>query len=354
MGLFKFLKEKFSKKNENRNNQELEKNSNEILTNSQNNKEKESINDLKKYEDGLEKSRKSFADKLKVLSKKYKKVNQEYFDNLEEILIEADVGVKFTLEVIQELLIISKDNKINDSEKINELLIDLLFEKYTKDTKNNDLEIKFDNKNPTICLIVGVNGVGKTTSIAKLAYRYKNQNKKVLILACDTFRAAAIEQLTIWAERINVDIISGNQNQDPSSILYKGLEKAKNEKYDLVIVDTAGRLQNKINLMNELNKMNKVIEKLSNESIKENLLILDATTGQNGVNQARSFFDSVGLSGIIITKMDGTSKGGIILSIKQELNIPVRFIGLGEKLDDLELFDLEKYLYSLCIPKDEK
>lgn len=368
MGLIKFLKEKFSKKKEEK---ELDKKENNISeVNEQNdsklednsikkeedikelNDNKDSNSDLEKYDKGLEKSRKSFANKLKSLSKKYKKVNQEYFNNLEEVLIEADVGVKLTLNVIQELLEKSRKEKLEDSEEINELLIDILFLKYVKENEDKNLELKFDSKNPTICLIVGVNGVGKTTSIAKLAYRYIKQNKKVLIVAADTFRAAAVDQLEIWAKRINCDIVTGLNNQDPASVLYKGLEKAKNENYDLVIIDTAGRLQNKVNLMNELSKMSKVINKLSPDSIKETLLIIDATTGQNGVLQAKSFYEATGLTGIIITKMDGTSKGGIILSIRDELGIPVRFIGLGEKIDDLELFDLEKYLYSLCINKE--
>lgn len=369
MGLIKFLKEKFSKKKEEKELTKQENNISEVneqndskLEENNNIKKEEDLNklndnknsdfDLKKYDKGLEKSRKSFADKLKSLSKKYKKVNQEYFDNLEEVLIEADVGVKLTLDVIQELLEKSKKEKLEDPEEINELLIDILFLKYVKENEDKNLELKFDSKNPTICLIVGVNGVGKTTSIAKLAYRYIKQNKKVLIVAADTFRAAAVDQLEIWAKRINCDIVTGLNNQDPASVLYKGLEKAKNENYDLVIIDTAGRLQNKVNLMNELSKMSKVINKLSPDSIKETLLIIDATTGQNGVLQAKSFYEATGLTGIIITKMDGTSKGGIILSIRDELGIPVRFIGLGEKIDDLELFDLEKYLYSLCINKD--
>ena len=368
MGLIKFLKEKFSKKKEEK---ELDKKENNISeVNEQNdsklednsikkeedikelNDNKDSNSDLEKYDKGLEKSRKSFANKLKSLSKKYKKVNQEYFDNLEEVLIEADVGVKLTLDVIQELLEKSRKEKLEDPEEINELLIDILFLKYVKENEDKNLELKFNSKNPTICLIVGVNGVGKTTSIAKLAYRYIKQNKKVLIVAADTFRAAAVDQLEIWAKRINCDIVTGLNNQDPASVFYKGLEKAKNENYDLVIIDTAGRLQNKVNLMNELSKMSKVINKLSPDSIKETLLIIDATTGQNGVLQAKSFYEATGLTGIIITKMDGTSKGGIILSIRDELGIPVRFIGLGEKIDDLELFDLEKYLYSLCINKE--
>ena len=307
---------------------------------------------LQKYDEGLAKSRKGFADKLKSLSKKYKKVNQDYFDDLEEVLIEADVGVELTLKIIQQLFEHAKSKRIDDSEELNELLIDMLFENYMKEDQVLEKDLKFEEGKITVCLVVGVNGVGKTTSIAKLANRYKNLGKKILMVAGDTFRAGAKEQLQIWADRVGVPLVSGKDNQDPASVVFDGVRQAKLGNYDLVIVDTAGRLQNKINLMNELAKINRVIEKELPNSIKESLLIIDATTGQNGVRQARSFYDVTSLSGIIITKMDGTSKGGIILAIRDELGIPVRFIGLGEKADDLQPFDLEKYLYSLCVSEN--
>lgn len=333
MGLFKYLKQKFSKK--------------DVIEND--NKNTSENIEIDKYDEGLEKSRKGFADKLKSLSKKYKKVNKEYFEDLEEILIEADIGVSLTLKIIQDLFNSAKENKLDDVNELNEELIDMLFSNYMKEEKDLQKELIFENDRVTVCLVVGVNGVGKTTSIAKLANRYKEQGKKVAIVAADTFRAGAKEQLKVWANRINVDLISGKDNQDPASVVFDALKKAKDENYDLIIVDTAGRLQNKINLMNELAKIRRVIDKELPNAIKESLLIIDATTGQNGVKQARSFYGVTDLSGIIITKMDGTSKGGIILSIRDELGIPVRFIGLGEKIDDLQPFDLEKYLYSLCI-----
>ena len=307
---------------------------------------------LQKYDDGLAKSRKGFADKLKFLSKKYKKVNQDYFDDLEEILIEADVGVGLTLKIIQQLFDYAKSKRVDDSEELNELLVDMLFENYMKEESTLIKELKFEEGKTTVCLVVGVNGVGKTTSIAKLANRYKNQGKKIIMVAGDTFRAGAKEQLQIWADRVRVPLISGKDNQDPASVVFDGLRKAKNEGYDLIIVDTAGRLQNKVNLMNELAKIDRVIDKELPNAVKESLLIIDATTGQNGVRQARSFYDVTSLSGIVITKMDGTSKGGIILAIRDELGIPVRFIGLGEQVDDLQPFDLEKYLYSLCVSEN--
>ena len=386
MGLIKFLKEKFSRKKEIKieetanvefsknieNAENFEKNcsSAEILKKTEaeqescKKEEKNSKNaaepqyfatkkdNLQKYDEGLAKSRKGFADKLKSLSKKYKKVNQDYFDDLEEVLIEADVGVELTLKIIQQLFEHAKSKRIDDSEELNDLLIDMLFENYMKEDQVLEKDLKFEEGKITVCLVVGVNGVGKTTSIAKLANRYKNLGKKILMVAGDTFRAGAKEQLQIWADRVGVPLVSGKDNQDPASVVFDGVKQAKLGNYDLVIVDTAGRLQNKINLMNELAKINRVIEKELPNSIKESLLIIDATTGQNGVRQARSFYDVTSLSGIIITKMDGTSKGGIILAIRDELGIPVRFIGLGEKVDDLQPFDLEKYLYSLCVSEN--
>lgn len=329
MGLFKFLKDKFKKKEEN---------------SLQNEKTLESV---KKYDEGLAKSRENFSKRLKALNKEFKsrKLDDNYFNNLEEILIEADCGVEFTLNTIEKLVEIVKKEKLTDLKEINERLISLMFNNYNDDSQNeDDITLK---EGLNVFLVVGVNGVGKTTSIAKLANFYLKQNKKVLLVAGDTFRAGAKEQLTIWANRLNINIITGKENEDPASVSYAGVKYAKENNYDLVILDTAGRLQNKVNLMNELNKIKRVINKISVANIYT-YLVLDASTGQNGVLQAKAFKDVVDINGIIITKMDGTSKGGIILAIKDSLNIKVNFIGLGEKLDDLEVFDLNKYLYGLC------
>ena len=322
MGLLKFLKEKFSK-----------------------NKPQETETFVK----GMEKSRENFANKMDKIAKKSKKVNKEYFDELEEILIEADVGVNLTMRVIEEVVQESLKNKITDSEEINDLVIDKLFSGYMSKGEEVQNDVRFREDGPTVLLVAGVNGVGKTTTIAKLAYRYIQQGKKVMLCAADTFRAGAIEQLSIWAERLGCDIVVGKPNSDPASVAFEGAKQAKEKGIDLLIVDTAGRLQNKINLMNELSKISRVISKEIPDSPHEVFLIIDATTGQNGVIQAKQFLDCIKLTGIVITKMDGTSKGGIILAIRDELGIPVRFIGLGEKMEDLKEFDLEKYLLGLCL-----
>ncbi len=328
MGLIAFLKSKFQKK------------------------DKQIDPSTEKYEQGLAKSRKNFSSKLNNLSNRYKSVNQDYFDELEQILIESDVGISFTLQIIDEVLEKSKEEGITDPKTINELLVDRMFLGYASkgDVVN---EINFREEGPTVLLVVGVNGVGKTTTIAKLAYRYINQGKKVMLVAADTFRAGAKEQLTIWAERLGIDIVTGKENADPASVAYDGVKKAKENNIDLVIVDTAGRLQTKQNLMDELSKIKRVMSKEVPDAPHETFLIIDATTGQNGVVQAKAFAEVTPLTGVVITKMDGTSKGGIILAIRDELSVPVRFIGLGEKMNDLEEFDLDKYLYGLCISNEE-
>ena len=320
MGLFSFLKEKFSKKK---------------------------TEDTEVYQEGMAKSRQNFSNKLKALNKKYKKVNQEYFEELEEILIESDVGVKLTLQIIDQVLEESKSKKITDSDEIFEILVDTMFKGYM-DKGEQLTDVRFVNDGPTVLLVVGVNGVGKTTTIAKLAYRYKQQGKKILLAACDTFRAGAAEQLQVWADRLDLTLVKGPYNSDPSSVAYDAMSKAIKEDYDLVIVDVAGRLQNKQHLMDELSKLKRVIAKVIPEAPHETFLIIDAATGQNGVVQAKAFAEITDLTGVVITKMDGTSKGGIILAIREELHTPVRFIGLGEKFEDLKEFDLESYIYGLC------
>ena len=323
MGLISFLKNKFSKK--------------------------ENKSSLDSYNKGLDKSRKNFASKLAVLANKYKSVNEDYFEELEEILIGADVGVSLTIKVIEELLIESKKNHISEPKEINELLVDKLFVNYANSGENIVNDVQFAENSPTIMLVVGVNGVGKTTTIAKLSKRYLDMGKKVAICAADTFRAGAVEQLSIWGERLNIPVVKGKENSDPASVAFDGVRYAKNNNIDLMIIDTAGRMETKKNLMDELSKIVRVIKKEIPEAPHEVFLIIDATTGQNGVNQAKVFVDAAPITGAVITKMDGTSKGGILLAIRDELGVPVRFIGLGEKMDDLKEFDLDSYLYGLCL-----
>lgn len=325
MGLFSYLKSKFSKKENN-----------------------------KTYEKGLAKSRAAFADRLEDLSKRYKKVDNSYFEELEQILIEADVGVGLTLKLVENLLDKSQKENISEPAKINEELIDQMFVSYVEGGESITNEIQFAEEGPTVLLVEGVNGVGKTTSIAKLAHRYMKKGKKVMLVAADTFRAGAVEQLKIWAERLKCPIVTGLENGDPASVCYDGAKYAKTNNIDLMIVDTAGRLHNKANLMAELGKIKRVLEREIPGAPHETFLIIDATTGQNGVSQASAFKEVSNISGIVITKMDGTSKGGIILSIRDELGVPVRFIGLGEGMDDLEEFDLDEYLHALLVGNEKK
>ena len=306
---------------------------------------KEKSEDIKKYDKGLEKSRKEFVSELSNLSKKYKNISSDYFEELEDILIMADIGIDTVVKFVNLLKQRVKTENITDSNVLKDIIIDELFIMYVG---NNiiDSKIHYAEKGPTVILMIGVNGVGKTTTIAKLANQLKNEGKKVLLVAGDTFRAGAIEQLVEWGNKLDLETVTST-SKDPSSVMYDGLEKAVKEEYDVVLVDTAGRLQNKENLMRELEKINRVIKKIIPEAPHETLLVIDATTGQNGISQAKSFKEITNITGIVLTKLDGTAKGGIVLAIKEEVNIPVKFVGLGEKLDDLEKFDIEKYIYGL-------
>lgn len=302
-----------------------------------------------KYITGLDKSHQGFAGKLNKLSREHKERNNEYFDGLERILIESDVGVKLTMEILDQVEKECNQKNIYDTKEINDVLVDKMFIGYVNQGGSFKTEIEFEKENPTVCMMVGVNGTGKTTTIAKLSKRYKDKGKKILLIAADTFRAGAIEQLKLWATRVGVDIYFKQENSDPASVCFEGLTKAKKENYDLVLIDTAGRLHNKQYLMDELGKVERVIKKVIPTAPHETFLVLDANTGQNGIEQAKVFKEVVPLTGVVITKMDGTSKGGIILAIRDILQVPVRFIGLGEQMDDLKEFDLDMYLYGLLI-----
>ena len=301
--------------------------------------------EVKNYDKGLEKTRKEFVSQLSNLSKRYKNIDDDYFEELEDILIMADIGVDTVLKFVDLLKKRVSSEKITDANVLKEIIIDELFVMYV-DNGILDSKIHYVDEGPTVILFVGVNGVGKTTTIGKMAYQLKEQGKKVMLVAGDTFRAGAIEQLISWGERVGVDVISST-SRDPSSVMYDGLEKAKREEYDVVLIDTAGRLQNKENLMRELEKVNRVIQKLVPEAPHETLLVIDATTGQNGISQAKSFKEITNITGVVLTKLDGTAKGGIVLAIKETVGLPVKYVGLGEGMNDLEKFDIEKYIYGL-------
>ena len=310
-------------------------------------KEQEEVVDenVLKYDEGLEKTRKEFVSKLSMLGIKYTKINDEYFDELENILIMADIGVNTVMDFMDKLKKRVKSENITDTKYLNEVIVDELFIIYVNNESITD-KINMASSGPTVILMVGVNGVGKTTTIAKLAYKYKCEGKKVMLIAGDTFRAGAVDQLKIWADRTD-SLFFGKENIDPAGVIYDGLLKAKEDGVDIVLVDTAGRLHNKVNLMKELEKINKVIGKIIPDAPHETLLVIDGTTGQNGIMQAQAFKEITNITGIVLTKLDGTAKGGIVLAIKEEVNIPVKFVGLGEKMTDLIPFDIEKYIYGL-------
>ncbi len=303
------------------------------------------IEETDKYEEGLSKTREEFVSKLSLLGIKYTKINDSFYDELEEILISADIGVNTVIDFVDRLKKRVKQENISDFEYLKEVIVDELFMIYVNDEiLTTKLNIKDNELN--VILFIGVNGVGKTTSIAKIGKRLIKSGKKVMFIAGDTFRAGAVNQLEEWSKRVRAEFYGDNRT-DPSAVIYDGLKKAREDKIDVVLIDTAGRLQNKANLMSELEKMNRVIENEVPGNPCETLLVIDATTGQNGISQAKSFKDITNITGIILTKLDGTAKGGIVLAIKELVNIPVKYVGLGEKEDDLITFDIEKYIYGL-------
>ncbi len=304
-----------------------------------------------KYNLGMKKTRNGLLSKLKAVLSGHNQIDEDLFDDLTDVFIMADIGVETTLDFIEALKEDERVKGINNAMELQPIIVDKMFELYLKnEVVNNNL-----NLNPnglSVFLFVGVNGVGKTTTIAKIAYRLKKEGKKVLLAAGDTFRAGAIDQLEVWAKRVGVDIVTKVSGSDPSSVIYDATQKALNEKYDVLLCDTAGRLQNKVNLMKELEKMHRVISREVEGAPQETLLVIDATTGQNGLSQAEAFLEATKVTGVILTKLDGTSKGGIVLAIRDKYNIPIKMVGLGEKMEDLEYFDLEDYISGLFIATD--
>ncbi|MDT2676509.1 signal recognition particle-docking protein FtsY [Enterococcus dongliensis] len=300
-----------------------------------------------KYDKGLEKTRKSFGERMNELFARFRRVDEDFFEELEETLIGADVGFDTAIKLTDSL---RQEVKLKNAKKpaqIQNVIIEKLVDIYEAEGINENNAINLQSDGLSVILFVGVNGTGKTTSIGKLAKQYKDDGKKVLLAAADTFRAGAIDQLVVWGERSGVEVVRGNAGGDPAAVVFDAVDKAKNENYDILLIDTAGRLQNKVNLMNELEKIKRVIQREFPTAPHEVLLVVDATTGQNALVQARQFKETTDVTGLVLTKLDGTAKGGIVLAIRNELHLPVKLVGLGEGINDLEVFDSNDFAVGL-------
>lgn len=295
-----------------------------------------------KLKQGMNKTKESFGEKISSVFKNFKKVDEDFLDELEEILIMSDIGVETSTKIIGNLRERIKKEKIQDEEEVKQALR----EEMQKILDVTDINLHLDTK-PSVILVVGVNGVGKTTSIGKIANRLSKDGKKVVVAAADTFRAAAVEQLEIWAKRSNADIVKRGEGVDPASVVYDAIKTTREENADVLIVDTAGRLHNKKYLMDELNKIQKVINKEMPEADKEVLLVIDGTTGQNAISQVKAFKEEANITGLVLTKLDGTAKGGVVIGIVEENKIPVKFIGVGEQIDDMEIFNSEDFVKAI-------
>lgn len=308
---------------------------------------------IEKYDKGMEKTRKSFSEKINELFASFREIDEDFFDDLEEALISADVGFEMTMAIVETLRDETQLRGVRSGEQAKNIIVEKMVDIYER----GETGLPTINEAPnglTVLLFVGVNGVGKTTTIGKYANQLKKDGKKVLLAAGDTFRAGAIEQLEVWAGRVGVDIVTGKAQSDPASVVFDALKQGKEQGYDYLLIDTAGRLQNKVNLMKELEKINRVISRETENGAAETLLVLDATTGQNALRQAQEFKETTNVTGLILTKLDGTAKGGVVLGIRHELDIPVKFVGLGEGMDDLQVFDPEQYIYGLVKDLVEK
>lgn len=302
---------------------------------------------VKKYDRGLEKSRTGFGARLNKFLANFRHVDEDFFDDLEDMLIESDVGYDMAMKLSDELREEVKLQNAKSKQDVSNVIIEKMVELYDEAGQDENPDLTMAKEGPTVIMFVGVNGAGKTTTIGKMAALFKKQGKKVLLAAADTFRAGATEQLDVWAKRDGVDIVTGPENGDPAAVVFDAVKRAKDEDYDILFVDTAGRLQNKVNLMNELAKMKRILTREIPDAPHEVLLVLDATTGQNALNQAKLFKESTDVTGIVLTKLDGTARGGIVLAIRNELHLPVKYVGLGEKVDDLQKFDAGDFVYGL-------
>ncbi|MBG0315026.1 signal recognition particle-docking protein FtsY [Enterococcus faecium] len=307
----------------------------------------EEVEVQEKYDKGLEKTRKTVGERMNELFANFRTVDEDFFEELEETLIGADVGFETAIRITEALRQEVKLRNAKKSAEVQNAIIEKLVDLYEAEGINEVNELNIQEDGLTVILFVGVNGVGKTTSIGKLAHQFKNEGKKVLMAAADTFRAGAIDQLVVWGERAGVEVVRGNAGGDPAAVVFDALERAKTEQADVLLVDTAGRLQNKVNLMNELEKIKRVIQRELPEAPQETLLVLDATTGQNAMVQAKQFKETTDVTGLVLTKLDGTAKGGIVLAIRNELHLPVKLVGLGEGIDDLEPFDPNDFVVGL-------
>lgn len=330
--MFKFFN-KFKKDK----NQDIDKNKEEV----------KKVDFFTKLKNGLSKTRQGVIDKIDNMLKSYGKIDDDLFDDLEEILITADVGVNTTMEIIDNLKEKTRENKITEANDIREILKEEV-ENILKSVEDSEVDRNLNiEPSPAIILVVGVNGAGKTTTIGKMAWNLKQEGKEVLVAAGDTFRAAAIEQLEEWTNRANVDLVAHQEGSDPAAVIYDGIQAAKARKSDVLICDTAGRLHNKKNLMNELEKIFRVVEREYPEAKKEVLLVVDATTGQNAILQAKVFKEACDITGVVLTKLDGTAKGGVVIALQSELNVPVKLIGIGEGIEDLQPFHTENFIKAL-------
>ncbi len=294
-----------------------------------------------KLKNGLSKTRKGITEKVDKIIGQYQRIDEDLYEEIEEVLITSDIGMDTTMEIMDIMRERARKEKVKDPKELRGLLKEIIFSMLEDDNQEQMIQA------PSIYLLIGVNGVGKTTTIGKLAAQFKSQGKSVLLAAGDTFRAAAVEQLSIWAERVGVDIIKHQQGSDPAAVIFDAIQAAKARKIDILICDTAGRLHNKKNLMNELAKMNRIIEKEYPKENRRNLLVLDATTGQNAISQAKLFSEVADVNGLVLTKLDGTSKGGVILAIKNQLGIPVSYVGVGEGIHDLQTFNAKQFVEAL-------
>ena len=309
-------------------------------------KSKKKQKEAEKYRIGMEKTRKGALSGLKRIFVGKSEINEDLFDELEEIFVMADIGVDTVVDFIDQLKEDTRVKGITNASDLQPIIVDKMFDIYLKGEIVNS-NLRYNKNGLSVFLFVGVNGVGKTTTIAKIASKLKAEGKKVLIAAGDTFRAGAIEQIKVWGDRVGVRVVTRPEGSDPSSVIYDAIKIAKEEKYDVLLCDTAGRLQTKINLMKELEKIKRVISKEVEGAPHDTLLVIDATTGQNGLAQAKAFIEATEVSGVVLTKLDGTAKGGIVLAIRDKYNLPIKFVCLGEKVIDIEYFDIENYIYGL-------